>query len=91
MDRVAVKQRLQHEGIWWSSNFDLSAGKTRGKIAAPTTFGFAEVGANYVSTARVRVAVKRRPPHKGAEPAHANSAPARVRVAVKRRPQHKEL
>ena len=26
MDRVAVKQRLQHEDILWSSNFDLSGG-----------------------------------------------------------------
>ena len=43
------------------------AGKTRGRIAAPTTFGFAEVGANYVSTARVRAEVKLRPPHKGAK------------------------
>ena len=29
MDRVAVKQRLQHEDILWSSNSDLSAGDHR--------------------------------------------------------------
>ena len=51
MDRDEVKLRPRHKGLLWSSNYDLSAGKTRGRIAAPTTFAEGEVGSSVGQTA----------------------------------------
>ena len=51
MDQAEAKRRLRHEGILWSSNFGLSAAKSRGKIAAPTTFAKGEVGSSGGQTA----------------------------------------